>query len=82
MRRRLSAEGSGLLELMAEARFDVARQLLHETRLPVNDIADALGYADASAFVRAFRGWAGCAPARWRAVQGGRRFSPRRAARG
>lgn len=82
MRRRLAGEGTRLLDLIAEARFDVARQLLHETRLPLDDIAHALGYADASTFVRAFRGWAGCAPARWRAAQGGRRFSPRRAARG
>lgn len=82
LRRRLAAEGSGLLHLMAEARFDVARQLLHETRLPLKDIAEALGYADASSFVRAFRGWAGSAPARWRAAQAGRQVGCRRAARG
>lgn len=66
LRRRLVAEGASLLELIAEARFDVARQLLQETRLPLANIADALGYAEASNFVRAFRGWAGCTPGRWR----------------
>lgn len=66
LRRRLAAEGSNLQGLIAEARFDVARQLLHQTRLPLADIADALGYAEASAFVRAFRGWAQCTPGRWR----------------
>ena len=67
LRRRLAAEGVGLQELIAEARFDIARQLLHETRLPLAEIAEALGYAEAAAFVRAFRGWAGCTPGRWRA---------------
>lgn len=66
LRRRLVAEGASLLELIAEARFDVARQLLQETRLPLADIADALGYAETSNFVRAFRGWTGCTPGRWR----------------
>lgn len=66
LRRRLRAEGQTLQRVVALARFDVARQLLHETRLPLADIADALGYAEASAFVRAFHGWAGCTPGHWR----------------
>lgn len=82
LRRRLAAEGSGLLELIAAERFDVARQLLHETGLPLKDIADALGYADASAFVRAFRGWAGCTPGQWRSGQGGRGVNRRLSAPG
>jgi AraC-like DNA-binding protein len=80
LRRRLGAEGSGLTELIAEARFDVARQLLRETGLPLKDAADALGYADADAFVRAFRGWAGCTPGQWRSAQGVRLAGPGRAA--
>lgn len=82
LRRRLAAEGCSLLELIAEARFDVARQLLHETGLPLQEIAEAIGYADAAAFVRAFRGWAGCTPGRWRAGQGSRSVSRRPSARG
>ena len=66
LRRRLNVEGTSLMALVAEARFDVGRQLLHETRLPLGEIAEALGYAEASAFVRAFRGWAGCTPGQWR----------------
>lgn len=66
LRRRLTAEGASLHDMVAQARYEVARQLLRETRLGMHDIADALGYAEASVFVRAFRGWAGCSPGQWR----------------
>jgi AraC-like DNA-binding protein len=68
LRRHLAAEGTGLKTVAAAARFDVARQLLGGTSLPLDEIADVLGYAELSAFVRAFRGWAGCPPGRWRAA--------------
>lgn len=68
LRRRLAREGSSFNAVVAAARFELARQLLRETRLPLAAVADALGYADAPAFVRAFRGWAGCTPGRWRAA--------------
>lgn len=71
LRRRLQAEGTSVHGLVAQARFEIARQLLRETRLSLRDIAVALGYAEASAFVRAFRGWAGCAPGQWRAGEAG-----------
>ena len=69
LRRRLVAEGESVLGLVAQARHEVACQLLRETRLGLKDIADALGYAEAPVFVRAFRGWAGCTPGQWRAQQ-------------
>ena len=66
LRRHLAAEGASLKKVAAAARFDVARQLLGGTSLPLDEIADVLGYAELSAFVRAFRGWAGCPPGQWR----------------
>ena len=66
LRRRLAAEGTSLNAVAAAARFDVARQLLRETSAPLAEIAEVLGYADLSAFVRAFRGWARCPPGQWR----------------
>jgi AraC-like DNA-binding protein len=68
LRRRLSAEGTSLKSVAAAARFDVARQLLRGTGVPLGEIAETLGYADLSAFVRAFRGWANCPPGQWRAA--------------
>jgi len=50
--------------------FDVACQLLLYTRATAGEIASTLGFADASAFTRAFARQAGVSPARWRAVNG------------
>jgi AraC-like DNA-binding protein len=68
LRRHLAAEGTSLKAVAATARFDVARQLLRGTSVPLDEIAEVLGYAELSAFVRAFHGWAGCPPGQWRAA--------------
>ncbi len=65
--RRLDAFGIGYRELLDEGRFEIARQMLAGSAMEVLQIAELLGYADASAFTRAFRRWAGTTPARWRA---------------
>jgi len=67
LNRRLAAEGTSYLRLREEARYTIARQLLTGTRMPANQVADRLGYANSSAFTRAFRQWSGKAPAAWRA---------------
>ncbi len=69
LRRRLAASGSSLKAVAAGARFDVARQLLSETSVPLEEIAESLGFAELSSFVRAFRGWANCPPGQWRTDQ-------------
>lgn len=66
LRRHLAREGVSLNELIGEARFVVAEQLLEQTGMPLGEIAGALHYADLSAFSRAFRGWTGVAPSVWR----------------
>lgn len=66
LRRRLASEGESLQQVVAQARFDIARHLLRETRLGLDDIADALGYAEAAVFVRSFKAWSGTTPKRWR----------------
>lgn len=68
LRRRLAQEGSSFAAVIAAARFEIACQLLRETGLPLAVVAETLCYADAPAFVRAFRGWAGCTPGQWRAT--------------
>lgn len=67
LRRRLTAAGASLQGVVAEQRFELACQLLHDTQLGMGEIAAVLGYAEASVFVRAFRNWAGCPPGQWRA---------------
>jgi AraC-like DNA-binding protein len=68
LNRRLQAEGTSFRALLDEARYRIARQLLRDTLLGVEELAVTLGYADATAFSRAFRRWSGTAPSRWRAT--------------
>jgi AraC-like DNA-binding protein len=62
-------EGSGVRGIFDAVRCSLACELPHQTQLPLDEIASMLSFADASAFVRAFRAWAGCTPGRWRAQQ-------------
>jgi AraC-like DNA-binding protein len=68
--RHLRAEGAGFQSLVDETRFEIARQLLSQTRIPLSEVAVALGYSEASAFTRAFRRWSGQSPATWRLEHG------------
>jgi len=61
LRRQLRAEGTSFGDQSAKARFDLARAYLRS--LPVRDVAEMLGYHDASTFRRAFRRWSGATPA-------------------
>lgn len=67
LNRRLHEFGTSFQKLLDEGRFEIARQLLEGTGMEVIQIAATLGYADASAFTRAFRRWSGTTPAQWRA---------------
>lgn len=69
MSRRLAEEQMTLQELVEEARFEAARQLLRESSLGLTKIAADLHYSDASAFARAFRRKFGIPPGAWRAAQ-------------
>lgn len=66
LKRRLSDQGTGLQAIRDEVRAEAACQLLQYTEKSAGEVAMILGYADASAFTRAFRRWHGVAPARWR----------------
>jgi AraC-like DNA-binding protein len=52
-------------------RVQRAQQLLATTPLPVGAIAAAVGYPDATAFIRAFTSVTGVTPGRWRRGAGG-----------
>lgn len=64
--RRLKGSGLGYRAISNEVRFEIARQLLEDTNVPLGQIAAALGYSEASAFTRAFRRWSGQTPTFWR----------------
>ena len=67
---RLESYGVSYSRLADEARYDAAQGLLRNGR-PIAEIAARLGFAEPSAFTRAFKAWSGTTPARWRAERGG-----------
>ena len=67
MARHLKGSGMGYRAIANEVRFEIARQLLEDTEVPLGQIAAALRYSEASAFTRAFRRWSGQTPTAWRA---------------
>lgn len=62
LRRRLAAEGTSYQQLLDEVRESLAVQLLETGVLSVEDVAQRLGYAEASSFIVAFRRWRGTTP--------------------
>ncbi|MBX3536557.1 MAG: AraC family transcriptional regulator [Chelatococcus sp.] len=66
--RRLTDSGLSYRTISNEVRFEIARQLLEDTKMSLGEISAALGYSEASVFSRAFRRWAGCSPGAWRAA--------------
>lgn len=62
LQRMLAAEGASFKGLLAEARLSVAQSYLDEGRLAITEIAFVLGFADTSAFSRAFKRWTGTPP--------------------
>jgi len=77
LHRHLAGFGTSFRTLVDETRFEIALQMLRDSSFEVRRIADILGYADASAFTRAFRRWSGTTPALWRTQQVSGRRRPR-----
>ncbi len=67
LNRHLREEGTSYRRELEEIRYELARQLLlTDGRDSISKIAAALGYADATAFSRAFKSWSGSTPTEWR----------------
>ena len=68
LNRKLKAEGTSFQQLKDDLRFQQARQLL-SSELPVDLVAEQLGFSDASNFAKAFKAWSGVSPSRFRQQQ-------------
>lgn len=68
LRRRLLAEGQSYQCIKDELRSDRAIAMLRESTESVESIALQLGYAEPSAFHRAFRKWTGTRPGSYRSA--------------
>jgi AraC-like DNA-binding protein len=66
LNRRLKAQGLTFQQVLDQVRFEVARELLANTLVAIDDVAATLGYASISPFMRSFRRWSGTTPGRWR----------------
>ena len=66
LNRRLLEAGLTFRTVRDDARYAMAQQLLSNTSMTIAEVAASLGYAEASAFVRAFTRWAGTTPGKWR----------------
>lgn len=67
LHRRLEEEGSGFRAIKDAIRRDIAYARLSRSSQPIAALAADLGYADPSAFYRAFVAWSGISPERFRA---------------
>lgn len=72
LHRRLAVEGTSYRRLVDGARHARAVEMLSTIGLGVEQIAARLGYADAAAFIRAFRRWTGATPGSYRTSVPGR----------
>jgi AraC-like DNA-binding protein len=69
LRRHLREEGSSFQELKDQLRRDIAIYHLGRADLSLQQIAEALGFSEPSAFHRAFKKWTGLTPGAYRAQE-------------
>ena len=66
LQRKLKAEGKTFQELLENLRKDAAMNYLQNEEMSIGEVGFLLGYAEPSAFVRAFKRWTGVAPGKWK----------------
>lgn len=66
LQRQLAEEGITYERLVEGIREDLAENMLLQTSLSIEEIAEHLGYSEVSAFSRAFKRWKGLAPTKFR----------------
>jgi AraC-like DNA-binding protein len=64
--RRLSSHGFTYLKLLDEVRFEMARKLLFDAEMRIEDVAGTIGFSDPSHFARMFRRIGGLSPTEFR----------------
>ncbi len=66
LQRRLSGERTTFLRVHETVREELARAWVADPKMPLTEIAFLLGYAELSAFLRAFKRWTGQTPSQFR----------------
>jgi AraC-like DNA-binding protein len=66
LKRRLAEEGASVKSIKERCRCELALSLLNDRHLTIGEIASRVGFSDATAFRRAFKGWTGTSPYKFR----------------
>jgi AraC-like DNA-binding protein len=66
LRRRLTAQGKSFQRLLDEVRFQLSKEYLANTSLPVSEVARLVGFSDSTNFRRSFKRWSGTLPSTFR----------------
>lgn len=66
LQRRLGELGTTYQRLLDDTRRDTSRRLLSHTDLDAGEVAFLVGFEELNSFTRAFHGWEGVTPHRWR----------------
>ncbi len=67
LQRRLKKNGLRFNDLLSQAKFEHAKEMLTDRKLSIRAISESLGYSDPAHFTRAFRRWTGVNPRTHRA---------------
>lgn len=70
LQRYLKKEGETFSSIVQAVRFKRARDRLRYSDMPMEAIAEELGFSDAVAFSHAFKEWSGVSPRQWRGKLG------------
>jgi len=62
LHRRLKREGTSYQHIKNSIRRDIAVTRLVKDRMPVNQVAEIVGFSEARSFTRAFKNWTGLSP--------------------
>lgn len=66
LHRRLAEHGAAYGDMLESVKYEVARQLLVDTDMPVQAIAESLRFSSAANFATAFKNWSGVTPTEFR----------------
>ncbi len=66
LQRKLVAEGTSYQDIVDEIRLDMAKQLLSDSKIAIQDIAYNLGFSDSGSFHRRFKQWTRQTPREFR----------------
>lgn len=66
LQRYLQLEGTSFQKLLDQARQSMAARYMSDSSMSLTQLSELLGYADLSAFSRAFTRWNGISPQKWK----------------